>query len=539
MTETARCELELDIPSRLSSEQMALSGDGRFLALMLPDTQDAWVYEVASGRIVLELKVPIARVHTTLALSHDAGLLAVTHDRAISVYDVANGERLAILQGHQSEGINVAFNPGGGLLASQCWDGTTRVWDPIRGRLVVALRGNFRGWVGSGSDLVVGRDRDLVLYQIARGEERRTIDCRVLSEVAGAALYGPARVDFSPDGQMIAMALRPEGVRIVRASDGVGLAHLPIGHCDEVFYLRDGSLLTCNKRGLCRWPVRHLPGDILRMGPPEPSGANPARERIVHTGLAASASGRLIGISSQSRRGSLLLDLDHPWRRTWLVPHRWVSDLAISPDGRWAATNGVDPSRNVPVVKVWDAVTGKLQVELPAANSHAAFSPDGQWLRLNGRRLLSIFQNRLVESRAGDHCGAQVGPSANGVSPGSRIVALVDTSRSVVRLVELETGRTIALLESPDESNLYGLVFSPDGRFLADIPHRSEGRPLGPVLDSRPTRRAQPGGGNSRYVPWRVARRRRAPELSGSSSRGQTRQGSASWPPGTSSGRRP
>jgi eukaryotic-like serine/threonine-protein kinase len=467
MTETARCDLELDIPRRISNGQLALSGDGRYLALMRPETQDAWVYEVANGDVVLELEVPVARVHTTIALSRDAGLLAVTHDRAISVYDVANGERLAILQGHQSEGINAAFNPGGGLLASQCWDGMTRLWDPIRGRLVVALPGGFRGWAGSGSDLVVSRDRDLVLYQIARGEERRTIDCRMLSEQAGAALYGPARVEFSPDGQMIAMALRPEGVRIVRASDGAGLAHLPIGYCDEVLYLRDGSLLTCNNRGLCRWPVRRLPGDILRMGPPEPLEAIIPRAGFVHVGLASSADGRLIGISSQGRQGSLLLDLDHPWRRTWLVPQRWVSDLAISPDGRWVATNGTDLSRNNQVVKVWDGATGELQVELPAEQSHVAFSPDGQWLAMNGSSHYRFFKAGTWSPGPEINCGVQQGPMRMAFHPSSRIAALVDTSQAAVRVVEVETGRTIALFESPDESNLYCLVFSPDGRFLA------------------------------------------------------------------------
>ena len=59
----------------------------------------------------------------------------------------------------------------------------------------------------------------------------------MLGDRAGAALYGPARVSYSPDGQLLAMAVRPEGVRIVRASDGVGLALLPIGYCDEVLFM--------------------------------------------------------------------------------------------------------------------------------------------------------------------------------------------------------------------------------------------------------------------------------------------------------------
>ena len=77
-------------------------------------------------------------------------LVAIVHDRAISVYDVADGEEVALLQGHQSEGINVQFQPGGDLLASQSWDGTTRLWDPLRGRLLLTLTGGFMGWAERG-----------------------------------------------------------------------------------------------------------------------------------------------------------------------------------------------------------------------------------------------------------------------------------------------------------------------------------------------------------------------------------------------------
>src|SRR5262249_56581309 len=106
----------------------------------------------------------------------------------------------------------------------------------------------------------------------------------------------------------IAMALRPDGVRIIRAADGVGLARLPIGDCDEVLYLSDGSLLTCNHRGLCHWPVRPLQDGALRIGPPEPLLQINPHAGDIHRGLAANASGRLVGISSQMSQGALLVD---------------------------------------------------------------------------------------------------------------------------------------------------------------------------------------------------------------------------------------
>ena len=94
--------------------------------------------------------------------------------------------------------------------------------------------------------MAVGRGHDLTLCQTAARTDRRTIDCRMLGGAPGAALYGPARVSYSPDGQLLAMAIRPEGVRIARTSDGVGLAFLPIGVCDEVLFMPGGDLLTYN-----------------------------------------------------------------------------------------------------------------------------------------------------------------------------------------------------------------------------------------------------------------------------------------------------
>ena len=161
----------------------------------------------------------------------------------------------------------------------------TRVWDPIRGRLLTTLSGQIRGQVGTRSQIAIGRRDDLILYQVGAGAERRTIDCRTLRERTDSEVYGPEGVAFSPDGSMIALALRPDGVRIVRASDGMGLAHLPIGRCNEVQFMADGSLLTNNALGLCRWPSWSSRDGIRRLGPPEPLAPNISRHPALPIGL--------------------------------------------------------------------------------------------------------------------------------------------------------------------------------------------------------------------------------------------------------------
>jgi hypothetical protein len=70
-------------------------------------------------------------------------------------------------------------------------------------------------------------------------------------------------------------------------------------------------------------------------------------------------------------------------------------------------------------------------------------------------------------------------------SPDGRLVAVVDAARAI-RLVEAETGRTIAKLESPDSCDVNRATFSPDGSRL--VVTSNEG-PAVHVWDLRTIRR--------------------------------------------------
>jgi serine/threonine protein kinase/WD40 repeat protein/Tfp pilus assembly protein PilF len=461
------CRLGFEVRSLFQIDWMSFSQRGRQLALIHPDEKVVWVVDVESGRVVREVKIPTCRVDKSVALNRTEGLLAIAHDRAISVFDMADGEQLSLLQAHQSEGILARFQPGGDLLASSSWDGTTRLWDPIRGRLVVTLEGAFREWLDGGSSMVTGWGRELAVHKIAAGKERRAIDCRMLGDAAGATLFGPARISYSPDGQLLAMAVRPEGVRIARTSDGAALAFLPIGECDEVLFMPNGDLLTFNDRGLCRWPIGRAEGATLSLGPPEPVALIGKDAFRLNTGLAVSADGRLIGASSVLDRGLILLEVDRPWRKTVLAPHAAVVDVAISADGRWVCTGsrggGVDRHR----VKVWDVSTGEIVAQLPLGNARVAFSPDSRWLGVGGEAAYRFFSTGSWKAGPVIEFGGRNAETPLAFHPGSRVAALLDSSRSVVQIVDVETGDIAARLDAPEQSTVYHLTFSPDGRYLA------------------------------------------------------------------------
>ncbi len=468
MTEARRCHLGSRFPGRVEYSRLALSRDGRTLAVMRGDTQDAWVYDLTVGHVTAHLKIP--RVFRTggLALNRKATLLAVANDHTISVYDLADKERLAILQGHQEGWVHAYFEPQGDLLISECRDNIIRVWDPIRGQLLAAFPGSLRGLLSTRSEIVVGQRDDLTLYELDPGKERRTIDCRTLRERADSAVWGPEGLAFSPDGSMIALAMRPDGVYVIRSSDAVGLAHLPIGRCNAVQFLSDGSLLTHNGEGLCRWPVRSAVDGVLRIGPPEPLASN--YTGVTPFGLGGSASGRLVGASTERRQGSLLLDLERPWRRTWLKPHLGVYDLAISPDGKWAATAGSEGGPGHERVKVWDTATGLITKVIPGL-SCVAFSPDGQWLGIDDLTCYRFFRigTWAPVSKVDYEIGKTPSQGTMRIAfhPIGNIAAVLAADRTTVLIVDVQSGHELAAIDGPSESQVYRLVFSPDGRFLA------------------------------------------------------------------------
>ena len=117
--------------------------------------------------------------------------------------------------------------------------------------------------------------------------------------------------------------------------------------------------------------------------------------------------------------------------------------LSVSPDGQWLAT-GTQVGRGA---QVWRIADGTKVRDLPIDyGTDVEFSPDGRWLMTGAApcRLWEVGTWR--EAR-------QIGDTAGSFAPDGRLLVVQDAGK-MIRLVETETGGTLARFESPDSCDM-------------------------------------------------------------------------------------
>jgi WD40 repeat protein len=178
--------------------------------------------------------------------------------------------------------------------------------------------------------------------------------------------------------------------------------------------------------------------------------------------MALAGDGRTLAVLVYHRQ-AVLLGGERWSERLLDLPAPQVNSIALSPNGRWAATGTWHGNGT----RLWDLHSGQqIGKELPGGDAHVAFSPDGRWL-VNGTENEYRFWEvgswrpglRILRTPP-----TGVGPLA--FSPDGKILAIVQPFCEV-RLIETATGRELATLAAPAPRPIRWLCFRPDGEQLA------------------------------------------------------------------------
>ena len=408
------------------------------------------VYDLQTGRVLVDL--PQRPAAQSPAWHPDGKTLAVAGaDQIIHIWDVAARKAIMKLEGHKTDGIILQYNHSGDLLASTCWDGTLRLWDPRTGQQLF----NTQAWAVSvrfsPDDHFLAAevtDAKLRIWEVAGpGAYHTLVADRLIGRVTGCAI--------NPNGRLLALT-GETGVSLWDLGRRKQIAFVGTGNTRSAIFESSNALLTGGPAGLFRWPVKETAPRRLQIGPP--ARLLPCRGELI----GSSSDGRVI--SSPQGTGALVLETDHPDRPIALTPHDDVRYTAVSPNGTWAATG----SHWYTKVKIWSARTGTLVTELPVeTGSSVGFSPDGRWVATTGDGGISLWEVGSWKRRK------QFGGGPFAFSADSKLLA-VEEGHGAVRLLDPDSGQEYARLEDPNQERAAAFCFSPDGTQLVAPSHDSQ-----------------------------------------------------------------
>jgi WD40 repeat protein len=455
------------------------------------------------------------------------GRLVLTRgrDRTARVWEADTGRAVAVLGGRRRDVIAAQFSPDGGRVVTVAWDNTARVWDSADGRELLVLKrppsdgpdslhgdGGYAGCFSPDGTLVAVSFGDgdfpacAVYVWDARSGERKAVLKGHTAPVQD--------VGFSPDGRVLVSASKDATARVWEAAAGRPVRTLT-GHKTGVArarFSRDGKRILTAGDGMVWKFERH---STSAQGAAEPfvglvwdaaTGERraalrwPDNDRGPARTAELSADGRLaltgggFGCSNLSCYPTVW-DAGTGKRLFTLAPSAPFAtsngySAALSPDGRWATTHGVQTGRPDPVVHLWDTATGR---EVAALKGHrgevyaVAFSPDG-------RRLVTAAADgtaRVWATGLGEGAeraaGRWAGVTLARLSPDGRRLLSTAADRTA-RLWDVEGSREVATYRWKDYA-FREAAFTPDGArvlTVTEVPLEQRRGPGGVLRDPDP-----------------------------------------------------
>jgi WD40 repeat protein len=437
-------------PASLSKPATNVVTEGKWIALDSGDEVSIWDSERLERSQIMKPGKDIS----VFAISPDGQRIATGSENGIvSMWNIADGEKLAEMRGHKDEIAAAAFSRDGARLITVSRDRTVRVWNGTAGGEVLLVSGKagrlFPASFSPDSQRIVVSARDNI---------SRRVDQARLAKVWDTATG--KQLDLKDlDAPVDALAFAPDGKRIV------------VGTNDSLFTLD----MTADARQVPSG-ISGSPGRILAISPhrnliflggfSEPfhvwdvsSGKAPVRFTDRADAFAADFSPdnkQIITAWGDAR----IFDVQAGKQVHVFGDNQQIKSAAFSPDGTTIATGSNDGA-----IRIWDARTYEMRAEWkprdPISVSFIAFSPDGRRMVTPDAAGAAIWD---IERR--EHVGVletKLPIHAAAFSPDGRHIATVFGDYigiwPVFRTTQELTDRAHELHRAPLDNEQLGRVF--------------------------------------------------------------------------------
>lgn len=479
------------------------SSDGTRIATTASDgTVRVWDSKTGGELLKLTLPAPAG-----IAFDPKGNYLAITVDLesngSVVIVDIASGESVRTLDGHDRGSLAVAFNSDGSHIVTAGRDAKIRVWDVSDGKEVLVLddtiptyslalssdgrqiaAGGFDGtvriWGMESADLILKiTGHNNIVSSLAFSPDSKYLatssidgstrvwDISLEGTAEGLTLAGHSEVvyslNYSPDGRRIATSSWDQTAIVWDALTGRKIFALQnfTAEVGRIIFNHDGSqLATADYSGLVKLFDAGA-GELLLSfqahGPGDMDVAFSPDRRLIATG-GPDGIAKLWNIDTGSLIRSFAGHTD--------VIHR----IVFKPDGSMLATASWDDT-----AKIWHVSSGELLFTLSADAGDVKgldFSPDGKFIVTSHEdgaarvwdvsTITAEFQNHthVVQTLVGHNATLW----DTDFSPEGGHLATISFD-STVRLWNAETGDEV--LAWTGNNNGPDLEFSPDGKFLA------------------------------------------------------------------------